>query len=104
MFSTPIQSRTHPIMLPVATTTGRVLFSNPASTNRERLTIRLSDDQGRTWPVAKLLYPGPSAYSCLTVLPDKRIGCLYERGDRGPYETITFARFSLDWLTGAKDE
>ena len=27
------------------------------------------------------------------------IACLYERGDRTAYETITLARFPLDWLT-----
>jgi hypothetical protein len=35
------------------------------------------------------------------VLPDGTIACLYERGDKNAYETITLARFSLDWLTDA---
>lgn len=30
-----------------------VLFSNPASTRREKMTVRLSRDEGRTWPVAR---------------------------------------------------
>jgi Tol biopolymer transport system component len=51
-----------------------------------------------------LLHAGPSAYSSLAVLPDDGIGCLYERGDRHAYETITFARCSLAWLTGEKPE
>jgi sialidase-1 len=81
-----------------------VLFSNPADTSeRHRMTVRLSYGDGRTWPVSKLLHAGPSAYSCLTVLPDKSIGCLYERGDEHPYETITFARFGLRWLTDGTD-
>lgn len=81
-----------------------VLFSNPADTSqRIKMTVRLSYDDGRTWRVAKLLHAGPSAYSCLTVLPDKTIGCLYERGDNHPYETITFARFSLQWLADSPD-
>lgn len=80
--------------------TGGILFSNPASTKREKLTVRLSRDEGKTWRYAKLLHAGPAAYSCLTVLPNGDIGCLYERGDKHPYETITFARFSRDWLTG----
>lgn len=83
--------------------TSRLLFSNPASTKREKLTVRLSDDEGKTWPVAKELCSGPSAYSCLTVLPDKQIGCLYERGNKSPYEAITFARFTLEWLTSGRD-
>jgi sialidase-1 len=78
----------------------RLLFSNPASTRRERMTVRLSADGGNTWPNARLLHPGASAYSCLAVLPDRTIGCLYERGDKTPYERITFARFNPAWLEG----
>ncbi len=74
----------------------RLLFSNPASkTSRYRLTVRLSNDGGKTWPIAMLLHEGPSAYSCLTVLPDGSIGCLYEGGQNDAYEKIIFARFSL---------
>lgn len=76
-----------------------LLFSNPADTVRDRMTVRLSRDGGRTWPVRRLLHGGPAAYSCLTVLHDRTIGCLYERGNQHPYEEITFARFNLDWLT-----
>ena len=67
------------------------------------MTVRLSYDEGATWRVAKLLHAGPAAYSALTVLPDRSIGCLYERGSKSAYETITFARFSLEWLTEGKD-
>ena len=77
----------------------RLLFSNPASTKRERLTVRLSEDDGATWPRARVLHDGPAAYSCLTVLPDGTIACLYERGTKGPYEEIALARFPLDALT-----
>lgn len=78
----------------------RLLFSNPATTSkRAELTVRLSYDEGKTWPVSKLLYPGPSAYSCLATLPNGDIACLYEAGQEHPYEKIVFARFSLNWLT-----
>jgi sialidase-1 len=74
-----------------------LLFANPASTKeRQNGTVRLSYDQGRTWPVARTIYEGPFAYSCLTVLSDHSIGLLYERDG---YRTVTFARFTLDWLT-----
>ncbi|MHC4442186.1 MAG: sialidase family protein [Planctomycetota bacterium] len=77
-----------------------VLFSNPAHiTKRLKMTVRLSYDEGVTWPASKLLWKGPTAYSCLTVLRDGRIGCLYERGNKHPYEKITFAKFDLAWLT-----
>jgi sialidase-1 len=81
----------------------RLLFVNPASTKRERLTVRLSYDEGKTWPAAKVLYAGPSAYSALAVLPGGTVGCLYERGRKSPYERITFARFGLGWLTHRED-
>src|SRR5262249_35961359 len=81
----------------------RLLFANPASQERKNMTVRLTYDGGRTWPVARQLHPGPSAYSCLTVLPDMTAGCLYERGDKSPYERIMFARFNVEWLTDGKD-
>jgi sialidase-1 len=77
-----------------------VLFSNPADTKRDNMTVRVSYDGGRVWAASRALYPGPSGYSSLAVLPDGAIGCLYERGDAGPYEKLTFARFNLEWLTG----
>ena len=81
----------------------RLLFSNPASMERKNMTVRLSYDNGKTWPVARQVYAGPSAYSCLTVLPDMTVGLLYERGDKNRNEKITFARFNLEWLTKGND-
>jgi sialidase-1 len=79
----------------------RIIFANPASTEgRENGTVRLSYDEGKTWPVARAIYPGGYAYSCLTVLPDDSIGLLYERDG---YKFITFARFTLEWLTDGDD-
>ncbi len=75
-----------------------LVFSNPASTRRENMTVKLSLDNGRSWPYAKVLHAGPAAYSCLTPLPDGTLGCLYECGDRSPYERIVFARFAHHWL------
>ncbi len=77
------------------------LFSNPASkSGRVNMTVRASFDDGRTWAASKTLHAGPSAYSCLTVLPDGDVACLYEGGAESPYETIVFARFPLTWLMG----
>jgi sialidase-1 len=67
------------------------------------MTVRISYDDGQTWPVAKVLHAGPAAYSCLTVLSDETAACLYERGEQKPYEKITFARFNLEWLTDGQD-
>jgi len=71
---------------------GVVLFSNPASKKREKMTLRISSDDVKTWPTSHVLHAGPAAYSCLAVLPNGDIACLYERGDKNAYETITFAR------------
>ena len=77
---------------------GRLLFSNPASPRRRDLTVRVSRDDGKTWPVSRMLHEGPTAYSCLTVLPDKSVGCLHECGSKNPYEKISFAWFPLAWI------
>ena len=75
----------------------QILFSNPASKRRENLTIRLSRDEAKTWPVSKTLHAGPSAYSCLASKNDQ-IFCLYERGEKGPYEKITLVQFPVSWI------
>jgi sialidase-1 len=81
----------------------RLLFANPAATRRERMTVRVSLDEGATWPFARAIHDGPAAYSSLVVLDDLSIGLLYERGTASPYERITFARFTLEWLTDGRD-
>ena len=81
----------------------RILFANPASEQRVKMTVRLSYDECRTWAVSKLLQEGPSAYSDLCVSPDTTICCLYERGEEHPYETLTLARFNIEWLTDGAD-
>jgi sialidase-1 len=76
-----------------------ILFSNPASeTERANMTVRLSYDEGETWPIAKTLQPGPSAYSCLAVLANGDVACLYEAGRDDFRESIVLATFPLDWL------
>jgi len=78
-----------------------VLFSNPADKkSRIRMTVRLSFDDGRTWPVSRILHDGPAAYSCLAVLENGEIACFYEAGDKNPYESMIFEKFTLEWLTG----
>ncbi len=73
-----------------------MLFANPASVSgRENMTVRLSLDDGRTWPHSRQLYEGSSAYSCLAVLPDGRIAIVYECDS---YRRITFSILSIDDL------
>lgn len=87
---------------------GTVIFSNPHSLEldqngkekpagrgkRKNLSIKLSYDDGKTWPVNKTLDAGPSAYSDLALLPDGRVLCLYEAD-----QSIACARFNLEWIT-----
>jgi len=75
-----------------------VLFSNPASEERRNLTVRLSRDGCRTWPHAKALHAGPSAYSDLAVAPAGEILCLYECGEESAYETLMPARLVREQL------
>jgi len=74
----------------------RLYFSNPASTTREKLTIHVSADGGKSWEVHAVLHEGPAAYSDLVSLGDQGLGCLFECGSEHPYERITFTRFATN--------
>lgn len=96
---------------------GCILFANPDNVaysgqhgpsydqNKDRvnLTIKLSRDDGKTWPVSRVLEPGVSAYSDLAVGTDGMIYCCYERdgvnGSMWDTRYVTIARFSAEWLT-----
>jgi sialidase-1 len=66
-------------------------FLNPASeVNREKMTLRTSYDEGKTWPSSRVLHEGPAAYSDITLLSSGELGCLYEAGMQSPYEGIVF--------------
>ena len=84
----------------------RILFSNPASRkSRVNGTVRLSYDEGDTWPVAKTLYSSDFGYSSLARLPNGDVGILYERDkvERGVWRAVTFGRFTIGWLTDGED-
>ncbi|MFE3450767.1 family 20 glycosylhydrolase [Nonomuraea sp. NPDC059194] len=75
-----------------------LLFSNTPDTGiRRNLTVKMSCDHGRTWPVQRVIDPGAAGYSTLTRMSDGRIGLLYERFG---YQHVTFTAFDLDWLDG----
>ena len=90
---------------------GTLIFSNPHTLKfgkdgkevtsgrgkRENLSIKLSRDDGKTWPVNKTLDAGPSAYSDLAVLPDGTVLCLYEGK-----ANIQVARFNLEWIVNGQ--
>lgn len=76
----------------------RILFSSPTGEKRAGITVRMSYDEGRTWPVNKLMHQGPGAYSNMVRLPNGDIGLLVEVGESDPYETISLITFGMDWL------
>lgn len=72
-------------------------FCNAAdSKERRRLTLRKSLDGGSSWSPGTVIQPGPAAYSDLTLLPDGRIACLFEGGEKDAYEGIFLAALSPD--------
>ncbi len=104
------------IRMPLANGKIGLLFSNPYNLDaadaakqtpgrgrdRKNLTLQLSRDDGRSWPVRETLEPGASGYSDLALLPDGTILCFYERGSSdGNFRTryLTLARLSQAWLT-----
>lgn len=98
---------------------GALLFSNPdnlertnakqppapgTGRDRKNLTVRLSDDGGKTWAAKRSVEAGMSAYSDLGVLPDGTVLLLYERGGptRASYGRLTLARFGVEWVRAAR--
>jgi sialidase-1 len=92
------------LTLPSKDGKSRVLFSNPATRNsRTRMTVRLSYDDGKTWPVSKQITAGPAGYSDMAVGEDGTIYLAYENGNQRYSERISVARFNLEWLTDGRD-
>jgi sialidase-1 len=61
----------------------RLIFTNPDSRARERMTVRLSEDGGATWPKKRLIHAGSTGYSSPAELPDGQVGLLYEIDNYG---------------------
>jgi sialidase-1 len=61
----------------------------------------MSKNDGKTWPVEKVLNPGSSAYSDLAVGDDGTIYCMYETkvSPKGKELKLVLKTFTLDWLT-----
>ena len=81
-----------------------LLFSAPDNPgkSRHRMSVFVSYDQGKTWPVKRLVNEGMSAYSSLAVGPDGMIYSLFERGEEKLYDRTALARFNLAWVMEGK--
>ena len=86
-----------------------LLYSNADTKGGERkkMTVWVSFNGGKTWPLKRLIYSGPSAYSSLAAgrpeTPSEgMIYLLFEGGEEQRYSAIQVARFNLDWLLEGK--
>jgi sialidase-1 len=91
-----------------------VLFVNPDSqhlndgktssiSRRKNLTVKLSNDEGKTWITEKVLEPGNAGYSDLAIGADGRIYCIYETNESEGWKyKIVLRSFTLDWIVGAE--
>jgi sialidase-1 len=78
------------------------------SKGREKITVWASFDGGRSWPVKRLVYDGPSAYSNLGVgrsgtVSQGRVYLSFEGGPGGYYEAVQVVAFNLSWLLNGRD-
>lgn len=75
---------------------------------REKLTVWASFDGGHTWPVKRLVFDGPAAYSSLGVgrtgTPSQgRLFLIHEGGPRGPHAAVQVRVFNLAWVLDGRD-
>jgi sialidase-1 len=88
-----------------------ILFLNPGVSHaggfnlwaRRKMTLRLSGDDGRTWPHALLLNEGLSGYSDLAVTKDGKILCAFENGKQDYCQKISVVQVDRAVLLAAKD-
>tara|TARA_R110002050_G_scaffold168155_3_gene299287 strand:- start:4648 stop:6342 length:1695 start_codon:yes stop_codon:yes gene_type:complete len=77
-----------------------LLFSNPNSkTDRDHMTIKVSFDDGATWPEENWILLDEKkgrGYSCLTSIDEQTIGILYE----GSQADMTFQKIDVNELIG----
>jgi len=96
------------VRLPLEATNGKdvLLFSTPDNpgSSRVRMKVWASFDGAKTWPVKRLVYEGPSAYSSLAAGKDGSVFLLFERGRKKLYESTTVAHFNLEWLKKGHDQ
>ena len=78
------------------------------SKGREKITVWASFDGGKSWPLKRLVFDGPSAYSNLGVgrtgTPSQgKIYLVFEGGAGGHYEAVQIVAFNLSWLLNGRD-
>ncbi len=70
------------LSFPIQTGNSRqvLLFSNACNAGeRKRMTVKISPDDGQSWPASILVYPGSAAYSSMTILGNGDMGLIFEK-------------------------
>ena len=88
-----------------------ILFLNPAVHrkggshlwSRHNLTLRLSRDDGRTWPHSRILRKRLAGYSDMAITKEGKILCVFENGERDYCERISIVQVDRAWLLAGKD-
>jgi sialidase-1 len=80
----------------------QLLWTGPKGPARSNLVVRVSTDEGLTFPQERLISTNWAAYSDIAILKDNRAGVLWERGGERQYQYITFTRFNRRWLEQGK--
>ena len=79
-----------------------LIFSNldTDAKHRERVTVWVSMDGGKSWMVKRLVDPGPSGYSSLAVgrMSTPSEGWIYLFYEHDPFKGAHLARFNLSWV------
>lgn len=76
------------------------IFSEPVTTGRNGVHAWISDDQGKSWPRAQMIWSGPSAYTSMTRTQGGLVGMLIECGEKDVYQQIAYIKFAPEWLRG----
>jgi sialidase-1 len=63
-----------------------------AAENKTKLTMLVSLDDGRTWPISRVIDDGSAANLAMVALPGGQVGVLYERDK---YRRLSFQRVDL---------
>jgi sialidase-1 len=81
--------------------------SDTAGGPREKMTVWASFDGAKTWPLKRLVYAGPGAYSSMVAgrpgTPSEgKLYLLFEGVEEHAYKGMQVARFNLPWILGGE--
>ncbi|NEE02823.1 sialidase family protein [Phytoactinopolyspora halotolerans] len=102
----------------------RIMFLNSASTvTRTKMRVRISYDEGRTWPISRPLSDAPlpswpglgtgnwaeGGYSSMAKTADYHVGALVELNENtgssaSSHRSIVFRKFNLPWILNGRTE